>query len=496
MNANQTDLEMAVLTSIIWRPQLTPTAFHRIPMDLWMSDFAFQSAALKEVAECVADCWNMRRDTSRINVVAAATMRGYKNVDMTIRDLLSRSPGDSEATLDRMAEDLAGQIRKARLASLIGKAGVLLSSEDEPEKVIGEVIGMINNNVGSGLNIVTSSEASRLVQDGYLSRKDGRGRAIGIPTGLSRIDRIVGGIPTSAVSIIGARPSQGKTALACCIAINAAREGYPVIFFSHEMEAQDIFQRMICAVAGLSFTHLRNGRLSPKGEAKLSKAVAEIRNWQLAVIDTGGPLPAECRTTAMYLVNKWQNPKPPLLLVDYIQLEHLRHESKPDFRVQELQEISHYWCETSKIMQAGVVLLSQLNRDADGNQPTMSQLAMCGALEQDATLIGLLWRPAKDRRQDQADAPVDKDNRKKAGYNWGVLSIPKSRNSDLTEQELFFSGYNMFFRDWDDARDEHLTKTAMMQAELNAYLDDIIRSQPPPATATASPRVDASDIPY
>lgn len=495
MNATQTDLEMAVLSSILWRPELTPTAIHHIPMDLWTSEFAFQSAALREVAECVADCWNMRRDTKPVNVIAAAAMRGYKNVENTVRDLMSRSWGDAESTLDRMALDLAGQIRKARLASLIGKAGVLLASEDEPEKIIGEVVGMINNNVGSGLNIVTASDASRLVQDGYLARRDGKGRAIGIPTGLRRIDQIVGGIPTSAVSIIGARPSQGKTALACCIAINAAREGFPVIFFSHEMEASDIFQRMICAVAGLSFKHLRNGRLSQKGELKLANAVEEIRNWQLAVIDTGGPLPAECRTTAMYLINKWQNPKPPLILVDYIQLEHLKHETRPDFRVQELQEISHYWCETSKIMQAGVVLLSQLNRDADGNQPTMSQLAMCGALEQDATLIGLLWRPSKDRRQDQADAPVDKDNRKKAGYNWGVLSIPKSRNSDLTEQELFFSGYNMYFRDWDAACDQHLTKSEMMKAEYNAYLADIISNSPPP-TETASPRVDASDIPY
>ena len=70
MNANQTDLEMAVLTSIIWRPQLTPTAFHRIPMDLWMSDFAFQSVALKEVAECVVNtirCGAMTGEVVNLN---------------------------------------------------------------------------------------------------------------------------------------------------------------------------------------------------------------------------------------------------------------------------------------------------------------------------------------------------------------------------------------------------------------------------------------------
>jgi hypothetical protein len=53
----------------------------------------------------------------------------------------------------------------------------------------------------------------------------------------------------------------------------------------------------------------------------------------------------------------------------------------------------------------------------------------------------------------------------------------------------------MYFRDWDDARDQHLTKSEMMKAEYNAYLADIISNSPPP-TETASPRVDASDIPY
>ena len=108
----------------------------------------------------------------------------------------------------------------------------------------------------------------------------------------------------------------------------------------------------------------------------------------------------------------------------------------------------------------------------------------------------LLWRPSKDRREEEANAQPDPNNRRKAGYNWGLLSVPKSRNSDLTEQELFFSGYNMKFRDWNPETDCHQTKTEMMRAEELAYINDIIKQATAYTPAAPPvPNADASDIP-
>lgn len=499
-NYIQTELEATVLASVLWRPQLAATVFHRIPPDLWTSQAAFQDSSLRNLADCILDCWNARRACNPVSVSQAARMRQV-TVDDTVQQLMASTAGESESTLDRVAADLAGAIRKCNLQSLISKATILLAGDEEPSTVISNVVTMINTNVGSELNIVDSSEASSLLQEQYYLRKSGKGQAIGVPTGFRRIDSIVGGLPTSAVSIIGARPSQGKTAIACCFAINAARQGFPVLFFSHEMAAQDIYLRMACELANISYTHIKHGRLSVAGEAKMNDAFRLLTQMHISVIDTGGPLPAECRTTAMYKINKWHNPKPPLIIVDYIQLEHLMHEAKPEFRPQELQEISHYWCETAKIMHAAVVLLSQLNRDAAGNQPTMAQLSQCGALEQDASCIMLLWRPSKDKSETLAEETPDPTNRKKTGYNWGILSVVKSRNSDLTEQELHFSGYNMLFRDWDSYKDRHLTKSQMIQAEYNSFMADIIQNQAPqmqqpaPTPVPQYHPVDDEDVP-
>lgn len=494
---NKTELEIAVLASVLWRPQLAATAFHCIPEDLWKSQHVFADAHLRIVADAILDCWNARRDANPINVIGSGRMHGVVGIDEIVRGIMARQ-GESDATLEKTASDLAAISRKERLAGLIAQAEMLLSDDgSEPEAAIASAVELVNSQVGTSLNIASAAECTRKLADQYALRKQGKGMAIGIPTGFRRIDQVVGGLPTGNVTILGARPSQGKTAIASCIALHAALQGFPVVFFSHEMTSDDIMGRMVCQHAGLSFKHLRKGALSAKGETKMYAAYSTIQRLPLAIIDNGGALPSECRTAAMYLINKWGGSKPPLLVVDYVQLEHMRRGVKEEFRLQELQEISHYWCETAKMTGSAVLLLSQLNRDAAGTQPTMSQLAQCGALEQDANTIMLLWRPSKDRKEEYANDTPDPKDRRKAGYNWGLLSVPKSRNSDLTEQELFFSGYDMLFRDWDKEIDRHQTKKEMMTAEYNAYLQDIIQNTtlanvPPPPQAQD---IDDNDIP-
>lgn len=493
---NKFELEIAVLASILWRPQLAATAFHRIPMDLWRSGSLFADTSLRIVADAIADCWDGQRDATPANVFGAARMNGVRNIEEIVSGITSRHSGESDATLEKAAADLAAIGRKERLVGLVSKAGALLTSDDQdPESLITQAVELVNSNVGTGLEISTASDCVRRMAELYALRKAGKGRAFGVPTGFHRIDAVVGGLPTGNVSIIGARPSQGKTAIASCIALNAAKQGFPVIFFSHEMTSDDIMARMVCQHAGLSFKHVRKSALSPKGEAKMSAAFGFVQKLPIDIIDEGGALPSECRTTVMYLANKRRNPKPPLVIVDYVQLEHMRRGVKEEFRLQELQEISHYWCETAKITNAAVLLLSQLNRDASGTQPTMNQLAQCGALEQDANVIMLLWRPSKDRKEEEVNATPDPSNRRKAGYNWGLLSVPKSRNSDLTEQELFFSGYDMKFRDW-TSNDSHQTKSEMMKAEDLAMSDDIVKLNNQPTMPMPSGNADASDIPY
>ena len=88
----------------------------------------------------------------------------------------------------------------------------------------------------------------------------------------------------------------------------------------------------------------------------------------------------------------------------------------------------------------------------------------------------LLWRPAKDRKQND-NSPPDPTNRAKSGYNWAVLSVAKSRNSDLCEQELYWDGYCMRYRPW-QPNDTHLSREEARRTEYNKILYDIISNAP------------------
>lgn len=458
-----------MLAAVIHRPQLMATAVHHIAAELWQSPRAFQEARIRVIADACLGCWQYGRDTSPVNIRLSAGAAAQL-VDETLQYLLATYPPESESTLDRLARDLSQLIRRDNLMDMLKQGMELLATTGEPAEQISEVQRMIAAAPGSQLNIVTAADAAKAIMEEYADRKAGKGRALGIPTGYPQIDRTIGGLPVAAMTILGARPSQGKTAIASCIALHAIRHGHPVIFFSHEMTANDILQRMACQNVGLSFAHLRAGKLSASGEAKLAGAVDLLKKSNLYIIDSGGPTPQDCRNTAMYLINKTKCKLPPLIVVDYIQLEHTKNLRQN--RAEELADISSTWIETAKNTGAAILMLAQLNRQADGSQPIMSQLRESGALEQDANVVMLLWRPAKDRKQNDNSAP-NPMHRSQSGYNWGVLSVAKSRNSDLTEQELYWDGYCMRYRAW-GPMDSHLSREEARKAEYNKILYDIV----------------------
>jgi replicative DNA helicase len=487
----QSRMEGRLLASMLHDPRLTPTVMHWLPAELWDSPRAFRDFAVRRLADCLADCWAARRDTSPLNVLEAASRLRLDRVEDTVRQLMGAHQAEHVSAIDRLAQDYAAEIRRADMGDLLAKAQELVGDESlEASDVLRRISERLSAGTGSGQNVVAAAEAATAIEEMYALRKAGKGEDIGVHTGFRKIDSVIGGLPVRKISIIGARPSQGKTAIAGCIALNAAAAGHPVVFFSHEMSARDVYARMAAQLRSVSYGSITYGSLSAKGEAKLADALAELRRLPIHVVDSTHSDPDTCRSTALYVLSRERGGKAPLVVVDYVQLEHL-----PGWRgtrSEEIGTISWKWLETAKMSGAAVLLLSQLNRDAVG-QPSMDQLRESGALEQDASVIGLLWRPSRDRKQGgDENAAVGGEDRRRAGYNWGVLSVPKSRDSALTEQELHWTGYCMRFRDWDEERDRHATEAEQRREEYAAMLEDIVRGGAPPGQR---PRADESDLP-
>lgn len=217
----------------------------------------------------------------------------------------------------------------------------------------------------------------------------------GIPTGIELLDEIIGGWQKSDLVIIAARPSVGKTALAITTAKNAAeRDRKRVAIFSLEMSAQSIGTRLLAAFSGIGVQSILRGRVQGADWIRLAAGVAKMRRADIVIDDTPTIAPAELRSRARQMA---QQKGIDLVIVDYLQLMVSDRTTKDANRVVEVSEISRSLKALARELDVPVLALSQLNRSSEhreDGEPRLSDLRDSGAIEQDADLVLMLWRPS------------------------------------------------------------------------------------------------------
>jgi len=227
------------------------------------------------------------------------------------------------------------------------------------------------------------------VLDNWGSRK--KGALTGIPTGYYDLDNLLSGMQKSDLIICAGRPSMGKTALALCMARNAAVDyGHTVGLFSLEMSNSQLVERLITAEAKVDSHLVRTGRL-PKNEwKKLSKAAGPLSDAKIFIDDSAGLNIMDLRAKARQLKAEKDIE---LLIVDYIQLLHSG--VKIESRQQEISYISRSLKALAKDLNIPVLALSQLSRAVENrtdHRPIMSDLRESGAIEQDADVVLFIYR--------------------------------------------------------------------------------------------------------
>ena len=228
----------------------------------------------------------------------------------------------------------------------------------------------------------------------------------GIATGLSDLDRMMGGLQPSDLVIVAGRPGMGKTALATNIAFNVARaysserqqdgtikrlDGGIVGFFSLEMSAEQLATRIIAEQSGVASYKIRRGEIQEHEFARIADAAREMERVPFYIDQTGGISIAQLTARARRL--KRQKGLD-ILVVDYLQL--LSGSSKKgDNRVQELTEITTGLKALAKELAVPVIALSQLSRQVeqrDDKRPQLSDLRESGSIEQDADVVMFVYR--------------------------------------------------------------------------------------------------------
>lgn len=324
------------------------------------------------------------------------------------------------------------------LQTLTAAAGRLMEC-DEPvppllDKIEAEVLAVNESGTGPELRSM-----ARLVQDvGELVENIQRGVGLisGVRTHFGYFDKMTGGLHRKELTVLAARPSVGKTSLMMNIACNVAqRQKLPVGIFSMEMSADDLTLRVMCAEAAVDFHKVRTGfpsREDVQGLAEISKRVMRM---PLHIDDTPALGILELRARARRLV---QRNGVGLFCVDYLQLMHGSRDYNGN-RAMEVAEISGGLKSLAKEMNVAVLVLSQLNREVErqkNRKPQLADLRESGSIEQDADLVGLLYRPKTDHEEEE-EPPVIPVN----------MLIAKQRNGPTGDVEFVFRKALMQFED-------------------------------------------------
>lgn len=266
-----------------------------------------------------------------------------------------------------------------------------------------------------------------------------QGQLTGLATGFGDLDKMTSGLHGGEMIVIAARPSMGKTSLAMNIAEYVATEGdSPVGVFSLEMTSESLVLRMLCSRARVNLRSVREGFLSERDFPKLTSAAGKLAKAKLLIDDTPGLSILQLRARARRM---WQQAGIKLFVVDYLQLLHSTTRRAQDNRQQEISDISNGIKALAKELNVPVIVLSQLNREVErdkSRKPRLSDLRESGAIEQDADLVGLLYKadPGNPKKaaagDDDEDAPTDADA---LPVN---LLIAKQRNGPTGDVHLMF----------------------------------------------------------
>jgi len=232
------------------------------------------------------------------------------------------------------------------------------------------------------------------------------GRLSGIATGLTDLDRYMGGLQASDLVIVAGRPGMGKTALATNIAFNIAKayefrprpdgshettNGGVVGFFSLEMSAEQLATRVIAEQAGVASYKIRRGDITEPEFRRLAEAAREMQAIPFYIDQTGGLSIAQLTARARRL--KRQRGLD-VLVIDYLQLLG-GSKTRSDSRVQEVTEITTGLKALAKELNVPVIALSQLSRQVesrDDKRPQLSDLRESGSIEQDADVVMFVFR--------------------------------------------------------------------------------------------------------
>lgn len=389
----------------------------------------------------IVEVWQAREPVDYLTLQAWLSRRNLLDAVGGVGYLAGLTDGLPRTTAERV-QWAAGQVRQAwalrQVRDLAAKLEASASDSDtDAATLIREAETTLAELAVGREQAAFVSVSDTVVAAGRRLQAIGEGQAAipgTIRTGFPELDTLTRGLVPGSLTILAARPSMGKTALAVNVARRVAGQGLPVGVFSLEQSAEELTWRALFAEARVNGHVVMQGYAQAEDETALAGAMTTVGSLPLWLHDGAGLTLPEMRAQARRLQARHGLA---LLVIDYLQLIEpgTRHES----RTAEVTALSRGVKALAKDLRVPVLCLSQLSRDLEkrpvsDRRPRLSDLRDSGAIEQDADNVWFLFREAVYAER--------MENRSKA-----ELLVSKNRNGPLGTIDLWWHGAEFRFEE-------------------------------------------------
>ena len=245
-------------------------------------------------------------------------------------------------------------------------------------------------------------------------------------TGFSKLDDITGGLEGGDMIVIGARPGVGKSAFISQIILEMAKKGKRIGFYNLEMSDKQVYERFLSNQSGIRLNRIRRSKRFLGDEQERFQKANDALGKMDILISSGAKSVSEIR-------NECRHQELDCIIIDYLQL--VKADIRYQSRASEVGAISKAIKALAMELNIPIIALSQLNRVSEvreTKEPTMGELREAGDIEQDASIIILLWN-------------LDTEDISRKG-----LKVDKNRQGELGKIVYRFDGGEMKFIETDE----------------------------------------------
>lgn len=325
----------------------------------------------------------------------------------------------------RSAERVIANGRHHRIRLLVKEAAERVDREDADSVLEFLDAGLAEVTEGRDDDVVDlASEVGPMVVE-FERRFRDKGQIPGITSGLADLDDLLLGFQPRCLYLVGARPSQGKSALLLNFAMAAVEAGHKPGYMSIESSRRELLQRAFANVGGIKLRNLQTGMYGANEAIGITKAAEYIKGKSILVADKPNMELADLKARARRMV---RTKGCDILFVDYVQLIDLPGGLTDYERV---SKVSVALKQLARELEVPLVTAAQLNRGSEEGKtrkPRLSDLKNTGQLEQDADAVVLIY------------------HRGEGDDVHSYLCVEKNRDGATADIEVAWDGSKMRFR--------------------------------------------------